>query len=496
MRKCLPAKALVVAAAALAFCAVVTTLCAGGFPVEGKGDIDFQADCASFLGPDNAVEEEFYIKVRSDQLNFEKRGKRIEAHVLLTISFINELGDVYETRKREFKPDLDDKPARDDSNLFMVRYPITPAAEKMLITLEDLRARRRGLLYLFTKERKMGVAEADIEISAPLPGTLSMSDIQFAWSISPGQPGGSESFAKSGFDVIPNPPRSYGLRRGTLFAYFEVYDQTEFALKSSRVFYEVVTSILDVDREVVLSDTQKVVSPSHQWVHTIATDISELSAGSYWLRAEIWQEEGQNRLLREKEFSVLWYDASWRKSDRDVLDEASLFLDDRHFKEFKRMNTGERESFLENFWKRLDPTPGTARNEIKEEFDRRVAYANAQFSFFTKGMLSDRGRVYVKYGEPDIIEKQVVPTTGDAADLLLQQSPVMDNIERKVSPKQVGNDRRSYEIWIYNMRGNPLFPTHEQTMTQTLGMKFFFVDDTGAGNYVLESTSDRSSKYR
>jgi hypothetical protein len=33
-------------------------------------------------------------------------------------------------------------------------------------------------------------------------------------------------------------------------------------------------------------------------------------------------------------------------------------------------------------------------------------------------------------------------------------------------------------------------------MTPTLGMEFVFVDDTGVGNYVLESSSDRSSKYR
>lgn len=483
-------------AAFLCLCTMASPLLAGGFPVEGKGDIDFQADCASFLGPQNTIEEEFYVKVRSNQLNFEKRDKKIEAHVLLTVAYVNELGDVYETRTREFTPGLEDAPARDDSNLFMVRYPITGAARKVEITLEDLRARRRGILYLFTKERKKGMAEADIAVSAPLPGTLSMSDIQLAWSISPSKPGGTASFAKSGFDVIPNPSRSYGLRRETLFAYFEVYDQTELAVKSDKVFYNIALSLLNSEREVVLSDTEKVVSSSRQWIHTAAMDLSELSAGNYWFRTEIWQRDGQDRILREKEFSVLWYDASWRKSDRDVLDEASLFLDDKQFKEFKKMNTGERERFLEDFWKRLDPTPQTATNEVREEFDRRIAYANEQFSFFTKGMLSDRGRVYVKYGEPDIIEKQVVPTSGDAADLLLSESPVMDNIQRRNTPKQVGNDKRSYEIWIYNMRGNPLFPEQERPMTQTLGMKFLFVDDSGTGNFLLESSSDKSNQFR
>jgi len=496
VKKCLPRVCSFALAAIVCLFVAVPSLWAGGFPVEGKGDIDFQADCATFLGPQNGIEEEFYIKVRSDQLNFERKNKKIEALVLLTISYVNELGDVYETKTKEFKPRLEDAPARDDSNLFMVRYPITNAAKKIRISLEDLRARRRGIFYLFTKERKKGFAEADIVLSAPLPGTLSMSDIQLAWSISPSKPEDTGSFEKSGFNVIPNPSRSYGLRRGTVFAYFEVYDETELAAQTGKVFYNVATSILNSDREAVLSDTQKVVSSSRQWVQTVAMDLSKLSAGNYWLRAEIWQTNGQDRLLREKEFSVLWYDASWRKSDRDVLDEASLFLDNKQLKQFRKMNTGEREKFLDEFWKRLDPTPETAMNEVRDEFDRRVAYANAQFSFFTKGMLSDRGRVYIKYGEPDVIEKQVVPTSGDAADVLLSQSPVLDNIQRKNTPKQVGNDRRAYEIWIYNMRGNPLFPDLDRPMTQTLGMKFLFVDDTGAGNFILESSSDKSNQFR
>jgi len=491
------AKALVAVAAVLGFCAVAVPLSAGGFPAEGKGDIEFQADCASFLGADGAVEEEFYVKVRSDQLNFEKKGKKTEARVLLTITLINELGDAYETKSREFTPDLEDKPARDDSNVFMVRCPITRAAKKVSITLEDLRARRRGILYLFTKETKKGRAEAEIDVSAPLPGTLSMSDIQFAWSINPGQSDGSGAFTKSGFDVIPNPSRVYGLPRATLFAYFEIYDQTEFALTKGTVFYGVATSILDVDRETALSDTQRVVSRSQQWVQTVALDISELPTGSYWLRTEIWQEEGKSRILRERQFSVSWYDASRRKSDVDMLDETGLFLDNEQLKTFKRMNTGERERFLEEFWKRLDPTPGTATNEVKLEFDRRIAYANAQFSFFQKGMLSDRGRIYVRYGEPDLIEKQVVPTKGDAADILVSEMLRSENVENRVSRKLTGSDRRSYEVWIYNMRGKPLFEIQDHMMTQTLGMKFVFVDDTGVGNYILEYSSDSSrSKYR
>src|SRR5665811_314875 len=48
---------------------------------------------------------------------------------------------------------------------------------------------------------------------------------------------------------------------------------------------------------------------------------------------------------------------------------------------FKRLSTDdERESFIESFWLRRDPTPDTMENEYKEEHYRRIAYANDRFA--------------------------------------------------------------------------------------------------------------------
>ncbi len=58
----------------------------------------------------------------------------------------------------------------------------------------------------------------------------------------------------------------------------------------------------------------------------------------------------------------------------------------------------EREKFIEQFWQRRDPTPGTAVNEFKEEHYRRIAYANSRFAGNRPGWRTDRGRVYVSLG--------------------------------------------------------------------------------------------------
>ena len=73
---------------------------------------------------------------------------------------------------------------------------------------------------------------------------------------------------------------------------------------------------------------------------------------------------------------------------------------------FESLRTDEeREAFIVQFWKMLDPTPDTVENERKEEHYRRIAYANSRFvTSKLKGWKTDRGRVYIIYGPSDEIE--------------------------------------------------------------------------------------------
>jgi len=76
---------------------------------------------------------------------------------------------------------------------------------------------------------------------------------------------------------------------------------------------------------------------------------------------------------------------------------------------FQKLRTREEfEQFIEQFWLRRDPTPGTPENEFKQEHYRRIAYANDRFSTADlNGWKTDRGRVYITYGPPD--EKESHP---------------------------------------------------------------------------------------
>ena len=58
-------------------------------------------------------------------------------------------------------------------------------------------------------------------------------------------------------------------------------------------------------------------------------------------------------------------------------------------------------AFIELFWAKRDPTPDTPRNEFREEFERRVDFADRNFPGAAgRGALSDRGRALILLGPP------------------------------------------------------------------------------------------------
>lgn len=86
-------------------------------------------------------------------------------------------------------------------------------------------------------------------------------------------------------------------------------------------------------------------------------------------------------------------------------DDVAYIITDAERQAFKQLSTNaELEQFIQQFWLRRDPTPGTVENEFKEEHYRRIAYTNDHFASVIPGWKTDRGRVYITYGPPDEIE--------------------------------------------------------------------------------------------
>ena len=153
-----------------------------------------------------------------------------------------------------------------------------------------------------------------------------------------------------------------------------------------------------------------------------------------------------------------------KKAYRDWIDNHDPILTQAERDAFKKLATDdEREKFIEDFWRVRDPDPDTEENEFKQQFYERVAYANEHFSSGKPGRLTDRGRIYIKFGKPDEIESH--PTGG--------------RYDRPWSEGGGSTSTYPFEKWFYRYLPNI-----------RSGIELEFVDPTGSGEYRLARNSD------
>ncbi|HTP86385.1 MAG TPA: GWxTD domain-containing protein [Bryobacteraceae bacterium] len=131
----------------------------------------------------------------------------------------------------------------------------------------------------------------------------------------------------------------------------------------------------------------------------LASDKSQSSSDTRETVAKPMSEKERRKKEERlrKELQTPW--KKWLNED------VSYIITDEERKAFKDLQTDEeRQSFVEQFWLRRDPTPDTEENEFKEEHYRRIAYANDHYASGIPGWKTDRGRIYIMYGPPDEIE--------------------------------------------------------------------------------------------
>ena len=111
----------------------------------------------------------------------------------------------------------------------------------------------------------------------------------------------------------------------------------------------------------------------------------------------------------------------------------------------------DRVKFIEEFWLRRDPTPGTAENEFRTTFRQRVAFADRAFATEgTRGATSDRGRVFVLLGEPSSVRRRPI-TRHDRISVYMEDVIVNGNIEQWVYgrdqlPMAIAKDKVGYRF--------------------------------------------------
>jgi GWxTD domain-containing protein len=139
----------------------------------------------------------------------------------------------------------------------------------------------------------------------------------------------------------------------------------------------------------------EIASPYQKWLSGELVYAGSIEQGAANPLSEEERRSRDERLRRELESPY----QKW------LVEDVAYIITAEERAAFQQLSTGQqRENFIESFWLRRDPTPGTLTNEFKEEHYRRIAYANDRFASKLPGWKTDRGRIYITFGPPDEVE--------------------------------------------------------------------------------------------
>jgi GWxTD domain-containing protein len=172
--------------------------------------------------------------------------------------------------------------------------------------------------------------------------------------------------------------------------------------------------------------------------------------------------------------------------------------EERH--SFARLaDTVSRSEYVTAFWKKRDPKPETTENEVRDEFEKRVAFADSRFTQGeTAGSLTDRGMVFILLGPPTWIGQKPLTSGEDTndkaalftyrpADVRIATMPggtttdTVRKVDKVTGPGTSLNEaaKNWREVWHYRRENLPKgIPYHQ--------VDFQFVTKHGYGENVLQ----------
>jgi GWxTD domain-containing protein len=185
---------------------------------------------------------------------------------------------------------------------------------------------------------------------------------------------------------------------------FELYAREETKDSTScELYFEVV----DGNKAVHAYGRRRVRMGGLRADFVVNPDVDDWDPGPYVLNVKAIETDPPGETTVNFAFTLGYTRAMLTKYFDRTIAILSLIATPREIEEFKNAPEAERAEVWAAFWARRDPSAGTGQNEALIEHLRRVRYAVDNLADGRVGWESDRGKVYIKYGEPDHTEVRI-----------------------------------------------------------------------------------------
>ncbi len=243
---------------------------------------------------------------------------------------------------------------------------------------------------VITSGDKKGSVEREIVIDKK---NYRMSDILIASNIVIDTIG--DELRKDNLKVFPHPSHRFNERHANIYLYYEIYDLVP---DTNRLKINYI--IKDSSKQVIAQIPRQVDKQFESQAINFAISTKNIDQGQHFLNIEVRDEKNQMVAQKESPFKIIR--AAQQKISYEGMpyyEEIEYFLTPKEYKDFQRFSEEGKKRFLDRFWSQHD------YYEIVERFE----YAAEHYRQGSKpGHKTDRGRIYVKYGEPDEVERNII----------------------------------------------------------------------------------------
>ncbi|MCK4427512.1 MAG: GWxTD domain-containing protein [candidate division Zixibacteria bacterium] len=361
-----------------------------GYLEEGGGPLFF-VDYASFREETGEKYRlEVYYKIFNCGLTFVKDDNRFKASYeieLLVLNKINKQVTGTSTEEDYVVDTYEETQSAGDFLINTINSSLYSGRYKLRMKFIDLNSASESVL------------EKNFTIPSRSKKKLMFSDIEFIKELSDST--GKSKFNKREKRVIPSVDRNFGDPDPTLRIYYEIYGGPK-EPKEYDLIYEIYTPTHSFSRQ----ETTKVQIGPETFYRFESFPLEGFLEGDYILSIKLLDKRKEKAKM-ERPFQVEWSLLSLLRNDyQKFVDQLRYAGTNDELKELREANVEERLQKWLEFWKSRDPTPNTPENELRDEYYRRLKYANQNFAISNReGWETDMGMVYIVYGHPDEVEK-------------------------------------------------------------------------------------------
>ncbi len=355
----------------------------------------FETDLATFKSDStgDVVSLEVYYKIYNLGLKFIKSQDEFVADYEISIVVLAKDGQIAGTSRDRIYRVASYEETQDQRNYLVnqIALQIPKGKFKVVSRLTD------------NNSKQISEIEDEVEVKGLYRNPLDMSDIEFVYEVRE-LAEQETAFDKGEMRIIPAVTRSFS-GEGTRWSFYvELYNNTG-ENKDVVVKYKVrglgMKKSYDDELELTLD------APITRLVKEIPT--GEFLPDEYEMTFELKEKRRKTYAERSTNFVVEWsLDAQVKNDYKAAIEQLRYVANRDEMKElvqFEDSEYVERKGAFDDFWNSHDRVPETPENETRALYYERIRHANRYFSVIhQQGWETDRGRIYVIFGEPDHVE--------------------------------------------------------------------------------------------